>query len=64
LGEHWGWRDAGADVAWHLGGTLLNVAVRTATIRQTWAVANFVIAVGVAMLGWIWFFGWLVTKLF
>jgi hypothetical protein len=42
----------------------LNLAARTATIRQTWGVANFVIAVGVAMLGWIWFFGWLVLNLF
>jgi hypothetical protein len=34
------------------------------TMRQTWMKLNYVVAIGVATIGWLCFIGWMVTNFF
>jgi hypothetical protein len=32
--------------------------------RRKWANANYAVSAALAMIGWLWFFGWLAVKVF
>lgn len=39
------------------------VKSRSATVRQFWLNTNYLISIGTATMGWLWFLGWLAVKL-